>query len=317
MELILYYMILYIKNVNHIIDLIESNSREIKKCSGNLELLNFSMVTPCLRRCSKAYMEKSILYAEKILSKFMDNFFIKSCIMVNPSILEDVMSKYFECSLPFELSKRKEFPDALALLSIERWAIDNDMYIICMSNDGGWLKYCNDSERMFCTNDSFLLFREIFKDLIEYNNALDDINKRIQIICSNKNYFMECLSDNIGDKYFHAQYESPYDCDCSIDDVELESYEVKSTDILYFDKKDDTCIVNFSLVLRLNVEYSFELYQYDSFDKDFISLGVESGDNTYNIDSSIEMVFCISHSDLLSIDNVYISDTIDVGLLEY
>jgi hypothetical protein len=42
--------------------------------------------------------------------------------------------------------KKSEFPDALALLSLERWATQNKSLVLLVSADGDWKKLVEQSE---------------------------------------------------------------------------------------------------------------------------------------------------------------------------
>jgi hypothetical protein len=53
--------------------------------------------------------------------------------------LGDVVKRYFEGTAPFGGTKKKaEFPDAIALLSLEKWAEVNDAKILAVSGDKDW-----------------------------------------------------------------------------------------------------------------------------------------------------------------------------------
>lgn len=49
--------------------------------------------------------------------------------------------------------KRNEFPDAIALLSLEAWAEKNKKKILAVSQDGDWLKWAEQSEWIDCLKD--------------------------------------------------------------------------------------------------------------------------------------------------------------------
>jgi hypothetical protein len=61
-----------------------------------------------------------------------------------------LVKMYFGLEAPFEKSadKKNEFPDALALLSLEAWAEMNDLNILAVSSDKGWSRYADTSKRI-------------------------------------------------------------------------------------------------------------------------------------------------------------------------
>lgn len=62
---------------------------------------------------------------------------------------------YFACKPPFEQREQKkyEFPDALALLSLEALAERRNKEILCVSADKGWQSYCAGSARLICVEE--------------------------------------------------------------------------------------------------------------------------------------------------------------------
>jgi hypothetical protein len=59
--------------------------------------------------------------------------------------MDTVVDMYFKLKAPFEEKKRAEFPDAIALVSLERWAELNKLKILVVSYDSGWEEYCASS----------------------------------------------------------------------------------------------------------------------------------------------------------------------------
>lgn len=61
--------------------------------------------------------------------------------------LDEVMRRYFDATPPFAASgpKKHEFPDAVALLTLERWAEKQQRKVLVVSNDPDWVRYCATS----------------------------------------------------------------------------------------------------------------------------------------------------------------------------
>ena len=68
--------------------------------------------------------------------------------------VSDVTSMYFRNLPPFhaENSKKSEFPDAIALATLEKWAEANRTGVIVVSRDGDWQAYCEKSKRLYIVN---------------------------------------------------------------------------------------------------------------------------------------------------------------------
>jgi hypothetical protein len=103
---------------------------------------------------------------------------------------------YFLNSPPFENTKDKknEFPDAIALLSLESWAIANKTKVVVVSNDAGWERYCNQSSHLLFLNDlddalSKFITHGKLKEIIKYIQEENIIIK--------SEYFLAHIQDRI------------------------------------------------------------------------------------------------------------------------
>ena len=67
----------------------------------------------------------------------------------------ELIKHYFGPLAPFETSgkKKNEFPDAIALLSMEKWAEEEGKRILAISNDKGWSDFARDSTRIDVEKD--------------------------------------------------------------------------------------------------------------------------------------------------------------------
>lgn len=61
-----------------------------------------------------------------------------------------LLANYFSTKAPFENSKDKknEFPDAIALLSLESWGEENNINVLAVSQDIGWKNFSENSNRI-------------------------------------------------------------------------------------------------------------------------------------------------------------------------
>lgn len=69
--------------------------------------------------------------------------------------LDEVMLRYFDAKPPFSASgdKKHEFPDAIALLTLERWAEQQNTKVLAVSADGDWQRYGAQSARIVVVKD--------------------------------------------------------------------------------------------------------------------------------------------------------------------
>lgn len=68
-----------------------------------------------------------------------------------PWLASAMFAAYFAGRAPFSGgSKKHEFPDAAALMSLDQLAMERGIYVLAVSLDDGWHEYCATSERMYC-----------------------------------------------------------------------------------------------------------------------------------------------------------------------
>jgi hypothetical protein len=67
----------------------------------------------------------------------------------------DLLNRYFSETPPFSSmgKKKAEFPDAIALLSIESWATAHSTKVLLISNDGDWQAFAAESSNLVCVKD--------------------------------------------------------------------------------------------------------------------------------------------------------------------
>jgi hypothetical protein len=88
---------------------------------------------------------------------------LKTAWSAGPKVLDD----YFAARFPFEPTgnKKSEFPDALALVTLEDWGRRNKRQVVVVSDDAGCLAACDESKHLLG-----------FKNLTDAYKALGDAN---------------------------------------------------------------------------------------------------------------------------------------------
>jgi hypothetical protein len=69
--------------------------------------------------------------------------------------IKDLTARYFSSSPPFSGTgkKKAEFPDAMALLSLESWAKSQNTKILAISRDDDWRSFAAQSDHIVCLSD--------------------------------------------------------------------------------------------------------------------------------------------------------------------
>ena len=191
--------------------------------------------------------------------------------------LDDLLARYFGLAPPFSSkdAKKHEFPDAIALMSLERWAEGRDALVMAVSADKGWQEYAAGSERLFCVDN--------------INQALDYFNVEAHAIAARVLAMMRehrpaeleeaierAFEYALDDPDFDVGGYSPFDFDYQEVEAVIQSWQFSEEATPLVIASDDDS-VTFSVEVDGLVSYSAEFYFYveDSIDRDNVSLGSE------------------------------------------
>ncbi|MXS96167.1 PIN domain-containing protein [Serratia marcescens] len=268
--------------------------------------------------------EKEI--AEKQLEKYYQLIGAEKVDSDKYSDLSALMEMYFSTEAPFETGKDKkyEFPDAIALLSIEGWAEENDVNVVAVSQDKGWKDFSLNSRRITVVPtlaealEKFQPHRKV-ADIIAHiredslleddNHVLNEIESAIIASIDGSDIIVEASSSMYYDwSDVSASYLSHK---LDVNDEGLVKIRVVRID-------DESIVLKVGATVEVEVEVSFDFSVKDSIDRDYVYIGgnicttTESyhtdillnltGDFSQDFDdidvSDIEVLETIQHADL-------------------
>lgn len=211
-------------------------------------------------------------------------------------IVSELIQKYFRAEPPFAENgkKKNEFPDAIALISLETWANKNQTKIIVVTSDNDWKNFCKCSERLYYSDD-FAGVLGLFQkadDLCRHlsqqyeNGVLEDVKQAV----------FNALNDNIYEMDIYPAANSSFNYEQEVTKINVNGFEfelLESPNIIFrpvnFD--DDRLIVESKLSVDVNVECIFSFYVYDSLDKDYVRIGGYNVNTQANLEVEILITF--------------------------
>jgi len=261
----------------------------------------------------------------------LDDFFyetgaeIISCADIDS---ERLVKMYAEIDPPFEdkKDKKEEFPDAIALLTLEAWAEDNKKNVLVVSADAGWIAFGEGAKRITVTEDlakaiEYFQPHETLNRLKVYfeENAINDykideiVTSRLTGYIEEYEFYPEGYSD------FIYEQDETY---ATLDELVLKRGDGNKLDATVIDIDDDAISVELKGEVTYTVNASFSLYVRDSIDKDYLPVGSSSSEfqQTEPIEIIVQFIGDVA-GDLkgLDIEDVEFSeilDDIDVGCIE-
>lgn len=204
-------------------------------------------------------------------------------LQVNEVTMQEVFQKYFTAAPPFAVSgkKKNEFPDAVALMSLEAWANKNNKRVLAVSGDKDWAAYADKSERIDVISDlsdALAILQEHAEEASEIvQKLLADMQaaRREEM----KGEFLSHLTDAVSDYSYsmYAEVDSAYETEGGEIQLTMLEYELLADEESYAFKVvragPSEIVARVDLEIKVRAEASFSLSAYDSIDKDYVGMG--------------------------------------------
>ncbi|MBF0373015.1 MAG: DUF4935 domain-containing protein [Alphaproteobacteria bacterium] len=206
--------------------------------------------------------------AQSRLSDFRRRTDCQIILLDNQPILSEITRRYFSGKPPFgdKSSKKHEFPDALALLSLDAWAETNATKIIAVSSDNDWKKYGAESGRLIVIDDlseALSFFQEdsdILCEILSLRIANKEFDSAYRII-------IDALRDQIYINDFVVEASASYSFESDIDEVAVMKFKFDIENAFenrYYLKpvhgSMETLVAEASLIVSMSVYCFFSFY---------------------------------------------------------
>jgi hypothetical protein len=213
--------------------------------------------------------------------------------------LDEIIKKYFSAEAPFAPagSKKNEFPDAIALMSIESWAKEHKTKILAVAKDGDWKRYADESDFIDVVED----LAEAIASFQPHSGAVEfcmQIAKTLPDGEPSDLYDMigQYLADAVSeiDLYPGASSQFCYEPDyveVVLDDFEFLVDEEGKALLQPVQGQNGTLIVEAKIIITATASTSFSLSVRDSIDKDYVSIGSSSASTELQFESEILLTF--------------------------
>ena len=257
-------------------------------------------------------------------------------IRANEAGLDDVIASYFRRQPPFaKAGKKDEFPDAIALLSLEKWANNNNKRVLAVSTDSDWSSFAETRECIDVIDslsDALALLIENSEEakqiVIELMNTVTTGENE-----SFRDEFEAGLGHAVEDYSPYIDFSShmPGECESSI--ISLSTYELPEfdgaeADVSIVRIKANGFVARIPIFIRANTEIEISFAIYDSIDKDYVPMGSAAYEPEIEIDAAILVDFVNTEntedddgkSSKYAVSRVQLidaPDTVDVGDIEY
>jgi hypothetical protein len=251
-------------------------------------------------------------------------------IPVGLAPMDAVVGSYFSASPPFEASgsKKAEFPDAIALLSVEEWAKQKGKKVLAVSEDGGWRAFGEKSEHIDVEPD-FAKALEIVQEhadaaekaVAEWLAALEEGKLEDAL-----GAVEEGLRRSLSEWQFYGEGSGAYHLELDSVELSLDAYTLAKFDDAY-----DITIVRIGssqIVARVGATFTataraeFSLAVWDSVDKEYVGMGSQSAERELEFEGAFLLTLAGELADgieALEVEDIEVVDAIgavDFGEVE-
>ncbi len=213
--------------------------------------------------------------------------------------MDDLAKRYARHLPPFEPTgaKKDEFPDAMALLSLDGWARANNKHILAISHDDGWKRFAASSAHIDVETDLSLALQH-FQEFAA--QARERVTAQLKVAAADP---ASPVLDAIREELKKAVPSMEVDADAqSSDYYELDTVELQfqDFDLWQLGKEFDFSIVrtgkdrvvaNVTVTVKAKAIAEFSFQKWDSIDSEYISLGSITAVRDVEFDTSAILTF--------------------------
>lgn len=190
----------------------------------------------------------------------------------------ELVRRYFESAPPFSRkdSKKAEFPDAIALLALEKWAEDEDLLLLAISRDGDWKAFADASARLVCAT-AFAPTLDLFNAAGRATAERAVLMLRADAAPGLKDEIDLELEAWLDEADFDVEATSDFYYDASPESAVVQTWEIRSEPKVLTVEGE---VVTFSLEIECLVAFraNFDLSVRDSIDGDYVGLNSQSAE---------------------------------------
>jgi hypothetical protein len=213
--------------------------------------------------------------------------------------LDNLMDKYFTTSPPFGTTqdKKNEFPDAIALMSLDAWAAARSIKLLAVSKDKGWIEYAKTSLNIVVIDDlvSAIALCTPSQSAVDFCQFLqtnsnapihDIVRETVGDLLDAEVPNFEITADSHAG--FHFEFDN-YDVELDYDN--FESHNPRYLRFEAIQANSSTLYVKMMLNIDIEASISYEVEVYDGIDKEYVHMGSNSAQTEAEIDIDLLLKF--------------------------
>ncbi|GGE82113.1 PIN domain-containing protein [Massilia psychrophila] len=255
-------------------------------------------------------------------SEFLDESDAEILLAKDHVPMDDLLEMYFQRKPPFEESnvKKSEFPDAIALQTLEAWASKTGRNLIVVSKDKDWKNFCSKSELLHLVSDLATALEllqtpdEVVKTMLRrVHDELQDPGRYLHAAMTE---FVEDI-----EWYEHIRLDADSQFQYEQDEIEVEEvsnilFPTHLEDIKLTELTAENITVTFRTQADVRFVAHFNFRKWDSLDREYLSMGSGKMELTAAFEFDIILILPIANGAFNDITMDAEIDTVDMQVGE-
>lgn len=227
----------------------------------------------------------------------------------------EVMRRYEHGDPPFAPTgdKKHEFPDAVALSSLEGWARASDTRILAVAQDSDWQRYGAQSDRVVVVED----LADALSAMQRLSAAADPsvrlaaqfatgdvIGLRAAILKAAQDQVDQFSFDVEADSQFYVE---DYDVHASVEDVTLDIPDQSGDTLDTVSHSEGEAVIRVCGTATVSASVTFSLQKWDGIDREYMDMGIAELSETAKVEFAA--LVTLHTSDGFTIDDIEILPT--------
>jgi PIN domain len=202
-------------------------------------------------------------------------------VRANNVPMSDLVDAYFQPSPPFSAAgkNKAEFPDAIALLSLERWANEKNLKVLGVSQDKGWNAYAELKDWIDLRQELPDALSLLQKHAEEAHAAVQQLLTAINNNSDNQLAirFESLLASELSAYEVYGEADSFYTAEADQVDLQLVEFrfvgDEEDFEFSVIQSGPNLLVAEIEIEASIRAETTFYMSIYDSIDKDFTPAG--------------------------------------------
>lgn len=193
----------------------------------------------------------------------------------------EVMRRYEAGEPPFAETgeKKQEFPDAVALSTLEGWAESRNTRILAVAHDKDWQRYGAQSKRLVVVDDLADALstiqgagaaREPAVRLATLFVAGDPVGLRAAVLQAAQHQVDKFEFRVEADSQFAVEEEG---VEATVEDISIDIPDATGATLDTISRDDGQAVIKVSGVASLQIDVHFSFKKFDSIDRDYVGMG--------------------------------------------